>query len=49
MHASNGDRLFAGMRSRHPNSLIKISEVKAAKKAPIRQTLIDAYGRVQAE
>lgn len=49
VHASNGDRLFAGMRSRYPNSSILVSEMRSAGKTAMRQTLIDSSGRVQAE
>ena len=46
---SNGDRLFAGMRSRHPNCRIVVSEVTSSGKAATRQALIDPSGRVLAE
>lgn len=49
VHASNGDRLFAVMRSRYPNSSILVSEIRSAGKTAMRQTLIDSSGRVQAE
>jgi len=49
VHASNGDRLFEAMRSRHHCSTVIISEVKSAGKSPMRQTLIDPSGEVLAE